>query len=837
MTSTNGKKLYTVWQVRGSYKKTTKFIEENVERYTLSEKIKLLEIDNSYHDRLHKNTNYKFFGDCDYYRKSFDDFSNLLIEFLKKDYDIDVTKNDIMYTQNKNKIGSFHYVIPKYWTTTEKIKEIHEHFRQKYVDEFIYTEGAETHKVVDTGIYTEKWFRCPNQSKKGDATVKHIIIKGEMKDFIFDNIEDTSQCITDKVFLGNVPIKEKNSKKQKVNIIKEKKKAKLNIDEDDKEDEIINNDHIMNTVIQKKEWPILYNFFDTCYKQIRFDSYDDWVNVGMGIKNRYGDDGFILFKYFSKKGNDPASNDELLKKYSSFNLSLKNKITLATLYHYARIDNEYKYTKIIQKMTPEETIDMSSVGIAKYIKMLKPNDFLYKNKELYCYNGTLWVKNDSVPLLSYISEELYEFMYDICSPYLENKKLRAKLDKLKDLRFKNEIVETCREYLTNEDIEFDSKWYLFGFTNKVLDLLTLEFRDYRFDDYMIMNTGYKWIDPIDEEYNTVKNLLHMIQPDKKEYDLWLEIYGTALEGRCLEKFIMYTGCGRNGKGFTNDLALKTFGNYSTLINCAVLFETQKSGAQQELAVINKKRFGLFREPPATREIENSIVKNLTGGGDFTARALYSTETQVKNHLTTGLECNKKSKFKDEFMNAEVDRLIILDYGSTFVMLDKDVDIAKRKYLANVEFKTDDWILNHRCAFIKIILDAYKGYKERGYKFDIPKIVMERTHSYMAMSSNIYTWIKDNYIKTENEKDITPINDIYEPFTKSGYYNGLSAVEKRIFNKSYFTNEIFSNMFLKNYAKERIKVNKKDYRNVLTYYRPKFDGDGDDNDDNSDDNSV
>gem|GEM_PF-5251252 len=41
-------------------------------------------------------------------------------------YNIKITIDDISYTINKSKIGSYHYSIPKYYASTTKLKEIHE---------------------------------------------------------------------------------------------------------------------------------------------------------------------------------------------------------------------------------------------------------------------------------------------------------------------------------------------------------------------------------------------------------------------------------------------------------------------------------------------------------------------------------------------------------------------------------------------------------------------------------------------------------------------------------------------------------------------------------------
>ena len=45
----------------------------------------------------------------------------------------------------------------------------------------------------------------------------------------------------------------------------------------------------------------------------------------------------------------------------------------------------------------------------------------------------------------------------------DNEHLQSEIEKLKKLSFKKEMVETSKEYLRNSSVNFDNKWYLFGF--------------------------------------------------------------------------------------------------------------------------------------------------------------------------------------------------------------------------------------------------------------------------------------------------------------------------------------------------------------------------------------
>lgn len=153
-----------------------------------------------------------------------------------------------------------------------------------------------------------------------------------------------------------------------------------------------------------------------------------------------------------------------------------------------------------------------------------------------------------LPLKIYIGNELYDFLRDILTTCFwdtkqskEFARMKSSLDRLRNLQFKKEIVETSKELFTNNEHMFDNKWYLFGFKNVVLDLQTLESRDYKFDNYITVITGYDWIEPEKTKVDKINQLIESIHPYKDERQLYLEILATGFEGRPLEKFTLING--------------------------------------------------------------------------------------------------------------------------------------------------------------------------------------------------------------------------------------------------------------------------------------------------------
>ena len=381
---------------------------------------------------------------------------------------------------------------------------------------------------------------------------------------------------------------------------------------------------------------------------------------------------------------------------------------------------------------------------------------------------------------SALSEELYEFLKTILvEVYWENpdfKNIKAKIDRLKTLSFKKDIIITYKEYGVNNNIKFDDKWWLFGFNNTVYDMEDEMFREYKYEDYVSITTGYDWREPTQSEIDTLWGLINSIMPIKEERDAYLQILSTCIDGRCIEKFIVFNGSGGNGKGVMDDLLLSMLGNYGLLGNNGILFESSKTGSNPEKANLHKKRLVLFREPPEKKKFENAVVKELTGGGIFSARTHHEKEAEKELNLTMIVECNKRPLFSEEPTNADVRRIIDIYFRSTFDTNDNNIDHTKYIFKADPYYKTKDFQNKHKFALFKILIDEHKKfYKQNNSILSMPQSIINRTNTYLEMSCNIVQWFKENYEECENE--YVKILDIYDKFKKSEYFDEIPKIEK------------------------------------------------------------
>jgi len=334
------------------------------------------------------------------------------------------------------------------------------------------------------------------------------------------------------------------------------------------------------------------------------------------------------------------------------------------------------------------------------------------------------------------------------------------------------------------------------------DLKQERFRDYIYDDYISKTTGYDWRDPTAEEINLIETLIKQIMPDDEERRLYLQILCSALEGRCLEKFIVFNGRGGNGKGMIDDLLLLALGEYGMIGNNALLFEINRTGGNPEKANMHKKRLVIFREPPERNKFENSIVKELTGGGTYCSRGLYETSTKKELHLTMVVECNKKPQFSEEPTTADKRRIIDVQFRTTYTHDDRTIDEKNHIYPANTYYKEPEFQHAHVFALLYILMNAHKVYKQCGYKWVLPEQVDDATKTYVEESCDVIVWFKDNYTFTGVRTDVCRIVDLYKDFLDSSIYTYLPKNSKKKYTHSYFRVYFENHDYFKKYFVER-----------------------------------
>ncbi len=781
-----------------------------------------------YHLRLKKSDNVILFGDLDGYKKDIADFKKEMIVFLK-DYNLDLDfDNDILYTENykSDKDGkSYHYSIPKFFGKITNIKELMLRFKKRF----------NYNNEIDTSIYSDKWWRLPNQYKKNVEGTEHIIINGEMIDFLVTYIDDKSKNIDYEI--------ENNNYSDEISIISDITTDNLT------KNSICISKWDLNSVINEEEY---YNELKEKAEIIDIkyiNSYNDWTKIIWSLKSD-NIKNVDLALYITKKS--PKLKDEEYF-YKTWNFYKKEELTttIGTFNYYAKISNQDEYLKIKAKYNNKSINNVLKLptqeNIAKCFFNICGEDFLYNNEEYYYFNGIIWEKSRTAIRRKFVGDftkiflnyqidllkKLSETIPDSEEYFSINDKNKHLTKIIIQLQTNKNIKDICNDsikvYIENNDIEFEKRPNIFCFNNAVFDLDKCEFLKVpnKFD-YMNITTGYDYRCPTKEEIDDVNKILDKIFRIKDERELYLIILATGLYGQTLEKFILANGEGRNGKGVLNEFVQHMIGHYGYTCSNSILLNSINNGPNQSIADMNNKRLIFYREPEVKGDLQlnSSIIKELTGGNEINARGIFSSKTKTKLKGTHILECNTKPRMNGDTDQSMQMRIVDVFFRSTFTKIVEDIDEENNIYLGDDSYKSELFKEKYRFALFHIIIEHWKKYLEKNKNIEcfIPESIRNRSNEYLKYSNEIYTWFEECFEKIDDNTIILKLEDVFEDFKDSNIYNEYTKKEKRDCNKKCFIDKLSKNVFIKKNYKERErrievvnKYNVSEIKNVLIGY--------------------
>lgn len=686
-------------------------------------------------------------------------------------------------------------------------------------------------------------------------------------------IKTWSYCdINAKVFNYDKEIKEYDFNYLRVN------KKKYNNIEKMPPNSIINNslDVIENIPVKQKTCLYTNHYIQDLLKQLhisRIDSYEDWIKVGMILKNE--NLSFDLWNDWSKNSSKYDNYENTLVKWNSF--SYDGNLSINTLIAWVNEDiitneplfkkkekkiietqddvNEISFTKLMDKLKTQYKKDngiddeldkliefsiryTTDQNIAKVIHyFIKDNTICSNIKEniIYYFNNVFWEKQ--VSSLSYLiniiekniifiytERELLEEKYNnLATKYnIKGSNLKKNIlnciHSLQSTKCINNIQLRVLNLIFDKNFEnkIDNQWNLFAFNNKILDITTNQFIIPTKEQYITMTTGYDYQKTSIDKINELRELLSkaFIGEYKEDGEFYLTYLSTGLEGRTLEKFCIANGGGGNQKGVINELGKDTLGDYAYNGHIQTILNPIKDGVNVELKNMHKKRLIIWGEPPIGKKLNSSTICKLTGGEEINGRGLYDSNTSIKLSMTSIIECNKRPPI-DTCHDGMKRRLYDILFRSSFVDIETYNDLKEKEllseniFIGDVKYKEKSFRDKYKLAFFEILREYYQLYKNNNYNFKVPQSIKNRTQSYFEISDEFYNWFEERYEKSNDKKDYVLLNDIYEKYKCSDFYSDSTRNKRKKTFKSFKLDNFVENGLFKNYFKERYNFREED----------------------------
>jgi len=559
-------------------------------------------------------------------------------------------------------------------------------------------------------------------------------------------------------------------------------------------------------------------------------NYSNWCKIVWSSKSCQVNVEFI--KQISMKASN-YTDEGFYRTYDSYD---EPRCGMGTLKYYARLSNEKEYFNIISKEFSLE--DNSDYGIAKFYFSMYGDNYVFKDGELYSYFKQKWRLDDKKRFLkNEIQQNMIRYLDERKNVLLRmNIKTAEDSEKLKKVTdglnhyFRtinsisqiNNITENFINILNahQADMEnlFDEKPYIFCFTNKAFDLLSGKEIEVSKEDYITQNTQYDFHEPSQEQLDVIDKIFRQIFPQEEVRQCYLSVLFSGMTGIRLEKFFLLNGCGRNGKGLINE-------SYATLLGSSYFYKlpvdvlTSKqnlgSGANPQIANMDNMRFILSCEPDDDVKLRMSIIKDMTGGGEISARKLFSNQCRVRMKQTQVFECNKKPKLSGRIDQSILERIVDIPFISHFTSNLDDVDETNHIYPVNTFYKTSEFQQEYKCALFRYIMAHSRK------ELYLPLCITARSANFVMDSDELFEWFNDHYDLTNEKDDVLKMVDVYDLFKSSEFFQEKTKEEKRKLNKKGFIEAIASSVAFKGkYFNDQKQINGFAYTERIIKYKLK-----------------
>lgn len=546
--------------------------------------------------------------------------------------------------------------------------------------------------------------------------------------------------------------------------------------------------------------------------------YEDWKNVGWCLYNispsllqQFLDFSKLAGKKFDKTGSEKIWEDCIRRNdRSGYNIP--------SLIKWAKEDNPEQFKQLLRKKL-NKTLDgrdlRTDFDVAHIVHEYYKYDYVcsgIEKKVWWEFNNNKWNRIDSAYSLSIrlsteLALEFAQLQSDIIKLAIneqgqasdilhkKSKTISDLIFNLKKSNFKDRIIKEAAGLFLQKDFEskLDQNIYLVGFSNGVYDLKNKQFRKGEPSDLIRKNVGYNYKEFKPDNYiiKEIESFLESIQPEKDMRDYLGAYVASFLEGSNKDqKFMIWTGCGQNGKGSLIDLIDNTFGGtdegYFATLPPTVL--TQKRGsssaATPELATKFGKRAIVLQEPEGDDKINVGFMKNITGQDKIEARPLYGDPFQYTPLFKLLLACNHLPNIPSDD-GGTWRRIRVIDFMIKFTS--NPTELNERKSDPELREKMKKWNQGFMWLLINVYYPLYV--ENKGLDKLEPERVKLATDKYKTDSNAIMEYFNEN-LEKDDDSDVN-FNDIYDAF-KGWYINGYNdkkPLQRKKF-REYFDNNGF-----------------------------------------------
>lgn len=438
----------------------------------------------------------------------------------------------------------------------------------------------------------------------------------------------------------------------------------------------------------------------------------------------------------------------------------------------------------IKQFHPERADETSSgfewseMGMANLFGMLYNREARYcpEHKSWYTYHEGAWRKDEGSILVSEKVKDFVRLMILYCGEIADDdlrKSYTKFVNSMGDRRMRDRILKDATGELRISATQFDNNPYLINCLNGTYDLSDFTFREPKWNDFLTMQTNFAHTIRRDVTCKRWEKFIQEVtQNDEDKADFLQRALGYSMLGMSNEEcmFILYGKSTRNGKSTLLNTIEYLLGDYARVAPVGMICrgDRQKDAeaASPILAGLKGKRFVTMAESNAYGKLDEEQIKQLTGGEEISARALYQSAITFKPQFTLWLSCNDLPMVTDKSLFAS-ERIKVIEFNRHFTAAEQDIHLKDELTSPEAMQGIFMWLIR-----------GYIRYKERGLTMtsELKEVVKQ-----YEKDNDIVLQFLEARCDRGTENDRVKQKDLYQAYKAWAKSEGAYVLSARKFN--------------------------------------------------------
>ncbi|HEX8264577.1 MAG TPA: phage/plasmid primase, P4 family [Pyrinomonadaceae bacterium] len=248
-----------------------------------------------------------------------------------------------------------------------------------------------------------------------------------------------------------------------------------------------------------------------------------------------------------------------------------------------------------------------------------------EQKKWYVYNGKRWHLDSTLEVERRAKQTACSIVAE--ANLTEDDNLRNRIlkhaHKTKHARVIKDMLKMSESSLAISASDFDTDKWLLNCINGTLDLRTGDLRQHNRQDFITKLVKAEY-DPSAKCPTFMAFLNRIMGSNNRLISFLRRALGYSLTGQVTERavFILY-GSGANGKTVLSETILELLGNYGCVSPRSAVLKKQNSSQTNDIAKLHNARFVSVNETEENGRLDESAIKDMSGGDTITARFHYA----------------------------------------------------------------------------------------------------------------------------------------------------------------------------------------------------------------------